>query len=507
MTIFTAGTKYRTRTATKKIHNVVNYGAVDGEDSDAAFQAAFAAAGIHDQIYIPGPAIYYVSTLSYKSFIRIYGDGFTSIVKLKDATNANVFRNDDVANGNSYVLFENFRIDGNRDNQSTDLGTQRNGIACYKCSHVTIRNMQIGECEKDSIYLGVASFGAMDSGPCDGITIRGNILEENTRYGVGVTSAKHVLIEYNTFRELDDMGMDMEPNSVTVDYIENINIRNNVFYNVGKAPYAGAGTGQAITCSASGVSFKNIQILGNYIYFDHANGGRGINIITDATHYVDIIGNIIGGHINQGILISGACGHISIVGNQMTTTHALGDYIQGIRVQNNAHDVEVQGNYLTNFGYAIAGFANNPDTLTNINFAHNDADGAIYFDGTGMRTNCTEIDNNTDLTPPPIMNKTAAVASEFSNKSYAAVLNWEVANTEDISLTGLGLIDGQPSVYRNALYYGEGIDFPYDEDNPITSVSMLASSWSLPLPPGYVSYPAWYIERFPNFGAFQFETL
>jgi len=498
-------------TATGTIRNVITYGAVgDGvTDDTAAFQAAINAAdGLSGQVYIPA-GTYIVTTLLYKSSMRIYGDGLTSIVKLKAATNTNVFRPDDIANGEDDVTFEDFRIDGNRDNQSTDLGTPRHGIACYYCRDITIRDMQIGECEKDSIYLGVQSFGGTDSGPCDGITISGCILEENTRYGIGITSAKNVLIEYNTFRELDDMGMDMEPNSAVVDYIEDITIRNNVFYNYGKNPYAGAGTGQAITCSATGASFKNIQILGNYIYIDHAGGGRGIQIINNATQYVDVIGNIVGGDIHLGIQFSGALGHGTIVGNQITTTHALADYIQGISLVNVAgglHDFVIQGNYITNCGYAILATANAPGSFTNVDISHNDADGAITFTGTGTQTNCTETDNITDLTPPPTTNKVAAVASEYSHKSYAAVLNWEVAATDDINLTGLGLVDAKWARYSNALYHDEYVDFLYDADSPTRSVTMLAASWSLPMPPGYTSYPAWYTERFPTFGAFQFET-
>ena len=37
------------------------------------------------------------------------------------------------------------------------------------------------------------------------------------------------------------MGIDMEPNSTSIDHIDNIIIRNNVFYNHGKDPYGGAG--------------------------------------------------------------------------------------------------------------------------------------------------------------------------------------------------------------------------------------------------------------------------
>lgn len=489
-------------TASGAVHNIVSYGATGGANDTVAFQNAIdAAARTQGSVFIPR-GTWNVATLRYKSNMRIYGVDHTSIVKLIAATNTNVFLPDNVADGQDNVVFENFRINGNRDNQTTDVGTPRHGIACYHCHNITIRNMRIGECEKDCIYLGVAAFGTIVSGPCDGITVQSNILEEGTRYAMGITSAKNVLYEYNTCLEMDDMGIDMEPNSTSIDYIEDIIIRNNVFYNHGNNPYAGAGTGQAVTCSATGASFKNIQIVGNYIYIDRAEGGRGINILNDATQYVDIVGNYIGGVINNGILASGACGYISIIGNVLTTTHDLTDYVQGIRVQNNVHDITVQGNYLTNYGYAISGIANTPYTLTNLDFSHNDADGAIYFDGTGTQTNCTESDNVTDLTPPPTTNKTGAVASEYSDNIYAFILNWEGLTAEGVSLSGLGISNHAWVHCYNALNHGEDDGFVYNEYSTTQPISMAAANWSLPLPEGYTSDPAWYTEQFPDFGTF-----
>ena len=87
--------------------------------------------------------------------------------------------------------------------------------------------------------------------------------------------------------------------------------------------------------------------------------------------------------------------------------------------------VQVHGNYLTSFGYAIGGVVNSPKTLTNITFTYNVGDGTIYFDGTGTFTNCNESDNVTDITPPPTTNITLAKASEYSDNVYAVIQNWD----------------------------------------------------------------------------------
>src|SRR3990167_1716928 len=67
-------------------------------------------------VFIP-EGLYVSPTLYYKSGMTIAGEGENSIVQLADNINASLFRNNDPANGNQTIIFDDLHIIGNKANQ------------------------------------------------------------------------------------------------------------------------------------------------------------------------------------------------------------------------------------------------------------------------------------------------------------------------------------------------------------------------------------------------------
>ncbi|MBO7679464.1 MAG: right-handed parallel beta-helix repeat-containing protein, partial [Thermoguttaceae bacterium] len=89
----------------------------------------------------------------------------------------------------------------------------RHGICLRAVKNVRIENLVIRSTGGDGIYLGAGKGGA----PCEDVTIRGVICDDNNRQGISVISAKNLLIENcvlsNTRGTAPESGIDFEPNA------------------------------------------------------------------------------------------------------------------------------------------------------------------------------------------------------------------------------------------------------------------------------------------------------
>ena len=88
----------------------------------------------------------------------------------------------------------------------------RHGISLCAVKNVRIENLAICSTGGDGIYVGAGGKGA----PCEDVTIRGVICDDNNRQGISVISAKNLLVEgcvlSNTHGTRPESGIDFEPN-------------------------------------------------------------------------------------------------------------------------------------------------------------------------------------------------------------------------------------------------------------------------------------------------------
>ena len=98
-------------------------------------------------------------------------------------------------------------------NQPYEKSEWRHGICLRAVKNVRIENLVIRSTGGDGIYLGAGKEGA----PCEDVTIRNVICDDNNRQGISVISAKNLLIENcvlsNTRGTAPESGIDFEPNA------------------------------------------------------------------------------------------------------------------------------------------------------------------------------------------------------------------------------------------------------------------------------------------------------
>lgn len=118
------------------VFNVITYGAdpTGMTDSTVACQAAHTAAGAGTVYYPPGTYLI-SSAITCSSGSIIEGGGPGTIIKAANASNTNIFS----GSGKSNVLFRNFKIDGNKANQSSNGW----GIDLNNCTDCVVDNIVV----------------------------------------------------------------------------------------------------------------------------------------------------------------------------------------------------------------------------------------------------------------------------------------------------------------------------------------------------------------------------
>ena len=91
----------------------------------------------------------------------------------------------------------------------------RHALSIKSSKDILVENLLLADSGGDGIYLGVAKSRC----PCENITIRKCVCDNNNRQGISVISAKHLLIEdtvmKNTRGTAPKAGIDFEPNNPT----------------------------------------------------------------------------------------------------------------------------------------------------------------------------------------------------------------------------------------------------------------------------------------------------
>lgn len=99
-------------------------------------------------------------------------------------------------------------------------GEWRHAVNIMSAKNVLVENLLIADSGGDGIYLGVK---AKDC-PCENVTIRRCVCDNNNRQGISVISARHLLIEdtimENTHGTNPKAGIDFEPNNASEELVD-----------------------------------------------------------------------------------------------------------------------------------------------------------------------------------------------------------------------------------------------------------------------------------------------
>ncbi len=211
-----AGTIELAQSATGSV-SVFDYGAKgDGVTDDAvAIQLALTAAsgGTCKTVFFPAGTYVVGSTLVVHSSTTLLGESSTSIIKLKDSANANLFTNSNYASGtNSDITFDKLTLDGNVANQTNNGSYNKNGIRLKNVSRVIVRDCTIRNVGTDCINLIVCDYAvirhnllhgaynhAVTFEECDGLLGEGNTIHScgSKTDALGFTSSGHAFIGVN----------------------------------------------------------------------------------------------------------------------------------------------------------------------------------------------------------------------------------------------------------------------------------------------------------------------
>lgn len=154
----------RVRLLTSTVADIIEFGAViDGSTDDAtavqaALDAALAAGG--NLVFMPAGTTIIGSTLTIGSGVTLAGAGWSSILKLDDGADVDMIQNEnfgtDVSDGgDDSIIIRDFKIDGNRANQTG--GADVHGIAfdapdTNRNTRLLLQNLWVTACEGHGIH-------------------------------------------------------------------------------------------------------------------------------------------------------------------------------------------------------------------------------------------------------------------------------------------------------------------------------------------------------------------
>lgn len=116
--------------------------------------------------------------------ITLLGEGPLSIVSLRPSSNKTIFANSDPSGGNSNIGFINFRINGNRANNTSGSW---NGIDMFNVTDLRIEGLEIDNCRGDGI--------AIDH--CERAVVRDNEIHDNGVRGLFIHFSHRSVINGN----------------------------------------------------------------------------------------------------------------------------------------------------------------------------------------------------------------------------------------------------------------------------------------------------------------------
>jgi len=269
--------------------NIKDYGAVDGQDSTIAIQAALdAATGV---VIVP-PGTYIISSISIPSSVELVGYGASSILQAKaqdSASNVSTILMGSASTAVSHAKIKNLKLDGNKSN-NTGAG-YRTGIRIWGSDYNEISNCIISNFGVSSgggngygVYVGYESGRVVGS---NGNLIQSNEVYDNDTMAIAITYGNENSIVNNKVSGTIDLEM-----NVSIGEIKN----NLVEGNGGRTQSESKATPRIsdLDISLSSLNTTIANYNGNIISNNHC-----YRIQFDYTTGTQVIGNLIVGSVSS----------------------------------------------------------------------------------------------------------------------------------------------------------------------------------------------------------------
>jgi len=289
--------------------DVTNYWAVryDGKQLWASTNVSYTMQSAIDSMTV-GEICFLIGEYSFltpvtvKSYIRITGEGYGSLLKLADNANCSIFVSDNSSVISGFEL-SNINLHGNRNNQQVANPL----VHLYNPRRCDITACRIQQSKGDGILLeGTETYlGYFNQ-------VYGNDIDFNDGDGVEIIRADENFILHNHFNA--DKGIGIYSRGGTDRII------GNVLTACGESvPTAGAIT----------VTDRNNAITSN-----HIDSSYGIGIMLYGSYFGnEVVGNTIGNCSRDGIVVHGMT-HFGVIGNTVQDPNYSNGSFGGIRISN-----------------------------------------------------------------------------------------------------------------------------------------------------------------------------
>lgn len=249
------------------------HGAVDGQDSSTAINAAItAAAAGAGNVLIPKGTFIIDATINLASNVRLRGVGPMSILQAKANLDTPVILGTSV----SSIAVENFKINGNQTNQTS---TAARGIALTGCTNSYVKWMEVTACYGHAILV----YGSSSKvSVVDNYIHDTGIADANPPRGIWVLQSSKCIVSRNIVIAANGFGMTFQeaPETIVEDNIieDSTNYDGMIIYNCNYI-------------TVGGNSIKNVYDSG---------------IVFELTNYFTCVGNVIQRAGYVGIYLQGS---------------------------------------------------------------------------------------------------------------------------------------------------------------------------------------------------------
>lgn len=168
---------------------------VDGTDDDVQIQEAIDATSLvgGGAIYIKEGTYDITTTIQIPSNITLYGDGWSTILRLGDEARDEIIANSDQSGGNSNIVISDIQLDGNKANQTA--GVSLEGIDFVAVDNFLIKNVlikDVGTVDVANTAIGFSFAAGCNEGRIISCKALGN-----NHYGFNSYNASHLLFVNN----------------------------------------------------------------------------------------------------------------------------------------------------------------------------------------------------------------------------------------------------------------------------------------------------------------------